>query len=107
VFNRFGWQFALAPYVYLLSSRYLCQKIIPMQKRFRRNGQFFIIFHHRLAFSLPLFLAPFADVLGTGRARGVSWGRYRFVSIQAKFLDQPSAGMAWSNQAGKLAERLL
>jgi hypothetical protein len=50
VFNRFGWQFALAPYVYLLSSRYLCQKIIPMQKRFRRNGQFFIIFHHFLLF---------------------------------------------------------
>ena len=50
VFNRFGWRFALAPYVYLLSSRYLCQRIIPMQKRFRRNG----------------------------RARGVSWGRYRF-----------------------------
>lgn len=50
VCRRFGWRFAVAPYIYLLSTRYFCQKVIPMQKMFRRNG----------------------------RARGVSWGKYRF-----------------------------
>ena len=42
--------FALAPYAYLLVSRAICQQIIPMRKIWRRNG----------------------------RARGVSWGKYRF-----------------------------
>jgi ABC-type uncharacterized transport system fused permease/ATPase subunit len=63
VWRRFGWRFALAPYVYLFASRYFCQKVIPMREIFRRNG----------------------------RARGVSWGRYRF-ALQRQELQGEAIG---------------
>jgi ABC-type uncharacterized transport system fused permease/ATPase subunit len=50
IWRLFGWKYAIAPYAYLMFGRTLCQYIIPMQERWRRNG----------------------------RARGTSWGKYRF-----------------------------
>lgn len=74
--RAYGWKFAIAPYAYLLSSHYLVKVLIPMQKRWRRRG----------------------------RARGVSWGKYRFALQRMELQGESIAALKGGEREYQIVE---